>query len=277
MAEELFGWQILRQLFIDNGLSELADSIVEIAQEAGADAGSATITEALRKTDVYKTRFKANFDRLAAGKTVLSEGEYLYQERLYTETMKSYQAGGLATRENFASLIANDVSVTEVSERFSGAYNRVTKAVNSGDKALVDELRKLYPGITDNEIANSLLLGNEGAKYLTNKLDIADIKAAETEAGVKSSLGAERLAAEGINRGQARIGLNKVAEQKAGYEQASRMFGETSTQDLQKELEQENLLGQTSKRTKRLASQSRAQFSGQSGIASGSLGRKKQI
>lgn len=277
MAEELFGWQILRQLFIDNGLSELADSIVEIAQEAGADAGSATITEALRKTDVYKTRFKANFDRLAAGKTVLSEGEYLYQERLYTETMKSYQAGGLATRENFASLIANDVSVTEVSERFSGAYNRVTKAVNSGDKALVDELRKLYPGITDNEIANSLLLGNEGAKYLTNKLDIADIKAAETEAGVKSSLGAERLAAEGINRGQARIGLNKVTEQKAGYEQASRMFGETSTQDLQKELEQENLLGQTSKRTKRLASQSRAQFSGQSGIASGSLGRKKQI
>jgi hypothetical protein len=55
------------------------------------------------------------------------------------------------------------------------------------------------------------------------------------------------------------------------------MFGETSTQDLQKELEQENLLGQTSKRTKRLASQSRAQFGGQSGITSGSLGRKKQI
>lgn len=277
MAEELRGWQILRQLFIDNGLPELADVIVQIAQDAGADAGSATITEELRKTDVYKTRFKANFDRLAAGKNVLSEGEYLYQERQYTETMKSYQAGGLATRENFASLIANDVSVTEVSERFAGAYNRVTKAVNSDDKALVNELRKLYPGITDNEIANSLLLGNEGAKYLSNKLDIADIKAAETETGIKSSLGAERLAAEGLNRGQARIGLNKIAQQKTGYEQASRMFGETSTQDLQKELEQENILGQTSKRTKRLASQARAQFSGQSGITAGSLGRKKQI
>ena len=277
MAEELKGWQILRQLFIDNGLPELADSIVKIAQDAGADAGSAVITEELRKTDVYKTRFKGNFDRLAAGKNVLSEGEYLYQERQYTETMKSYQAGGLATRNNFASLIANDVSVAEVSERFAGAYTRVTKAVNSDDKALVDELRKLYPGITDNEIANSLLLGNEGAKYLSNKLDIADIKAAETETGIKSSIGAERLASEGISRGQARIGLSKVAEQKTGYEQASRMFGETSTQDLQKELESENLLGQTSKRTKRLASQSRAQFGGQSGITSGSLGRKKQI
>jgi acetyl-CoA acetyltransferase len=174
-------------------------------------------------------------------------------------------------------LIANDVSVAEVSERFAGAYTRVTKAVNSDDKALVDELRKLYPAITDNEIANSLLLGTEGAKYLSNKLDIADIKAAETETGIKSSFGAERLAAEGINRGQARIGLSKVAEKKSGYEQASRMFGETNTQDLQKELESENLLGQTSKRTKRLASQSRAQFGGQSGITSGSLGRKKQI
>ena len=277
MAEELRGWQILRQLFIDNGLPELADVIVQIAQDAGADAGSAAITEELRKTDVYKTRFKANFDRLAAGKNVLTEGEYLYQERQYRETMKSYQAGSLATRANFASLIANDVSVVEVSERFAGAYSRVTKAVNSDDKALVDELRKLYPAITDNEIANSLLLGTEGAKYLSSKLDIADIKAAETETGIKSSFGAERLAAEGINRGQARIGLSKVAEKKSGYEQASRMFGETNIQGLQKELESENLLGQTSKRTKRLASQSRAQFGGQSGITSGSLGRKKQI
>lgn len=277
MAEELKGWQVLRQLFIDNGLPELADVIVRIAQDAGADAGSAAITEELRKTDAYKTRFKANFDRLAAGKNVLSEGEYLYQERQYTETMKSYQAGGLATRENFASLIANDVSVAEVSERFAGAYTRVTKAVSSDDKALVDELRKLYPGITDNEIANSLLLGNEGAKYLSNKLDIADIKAAETETGVKSSIGADRLAAEGLSRQQARIGLSKVGQIKSGMEQSSRMFGETSTQDLQKELEQENLLGQTSKRTKRLASQSRAEFGGQSGITSGSLGRKKQV
>ena len=277
MAEELSGWQILRQLFIDNGLPELADVIVRIAQDSGADAGSATITEELRKTDVYKTRFKGNFDRLAAGKNVLSEGEYLYQERQYTETMKSYQAGGLSTRENFASLIASDVSVAEVSERFAGAYTRVTKAVSSDDKALVDELRKLYPGITDNEIANSLLLGNEGAKYLSNKLDIADIKAAETETGVKSSIGADRLATEGLSRQQARIGLSKVGQIKTGMEQSSRMFGETSTQDLQKELEQENLLGQTSKRTKRLASQSRAEFGGQSGITSGSLGRKKQV
>jgi hypothetical protein len=276
MAEDL-GWQILRDLFIQNGLTELADIIVNVAQDAGADAGSATIYEALRNTQVYKDRFKGNFARLDAGKTILSEAEYLYQEKQYEQTMLSYQAGGLATRDNFANLIAGDVSVTEVAERFSGAYSRVTKAVNSGDKALVDELRKLYPGVTDNEIANSLILGSEGSKYLNNKIDIADIRAAETEAGIKSTFGAERLAAEGLNRSQARVGLSRVAAAKGGLEQASSIFGETSAEGIQQELESENFLGIQSKRTKRLASQQRGQYSGQSGIKTGSLSKKAQV
>jgi len=142
---------------------------------------------------------------------------------------------------------------------------------------LLNELKKMYPGITNNELATSLLLGEEGSKYLNTKLNVAEIKAAETETGIKSTLGASFLEGQGINRAQARIGLSKTAEQKTGYEQASRMFGETSTEGLQQELEQENLLGQTSKRTKRLASQARAQFGGTSGITSGSLGKKKQI
>ena len=275
MAEEASGWQILRDLFIENGLDELADVIVELAQDAGPDAGSATITEALRGTQAYQDRFKGNFDRLAAGKTVISEGEYLRNEIEYEKVMKSYQAGGLANRNNFAQLIANDVSVDEVSERFAGAYTRVQNAVTSNDKALVSELRKLYPGITDNEIANSLLLGQEGAKYLKSKLDIADVRAAETETGVKSVLGAERLAAEGLSRENARLGLSKVGQMQSGLERASSLYGEATTEGLREELEQENLLGITSKRTKRLASQARAEFGGQSGIRQGSLGRKK--
>lgn len=276
MAEELSGWEILRQLFRDSGLPELADVITEIAQEEGVDAGS-IITEKLRQTDTYKQRFKGNTDRLAAGKSVLSEGEYLFQERQYTETMKAYQAGGLATRDNFASLIANDVSVKEVQDRFANAYTRVRNAVTSNDAPLVNELRKLYPGISDNEIANSLVLGSEGADYLKGKLDIADIKAAETETGVKSILGAERLAAEGLNRSQARVGLGRIASATTGLEQASRTFGEASAEGIQQELEQENLLGIQSKRVKRLASQQRGQFTGQSGIKSGSLGKKAQV
>ena len=270
------GWEELRQIFRDAGLPELADIITSIAQEEGVEADS-IITEKLRQTDTYKQRFQGNTNRLAAGKSVLTEGEYLFQERQYESTMKAYQAGGLATRSNFASFITNDVSPVELQQRFTNAYTRVRDAVNTNDKPLVDELRKLYPGITDNEIANSLLLGSEGSEYLKGKIDIAEIKAAETETGIQSTLGANFLQTQGIDRNKARIGLSRVGEQKTGLEQASRMFGETSTEGLQKELEQENLLGQTSKRTKRLASQARAQFGGQSSIKTGSLGRKTQV
>lgn len=270
------GWEDLRQIFIDSGLSELADVMTQLLQDYDAEDTNVIYNE-LRKTQTYQDRFKGNAARLAAGKPVLSESEYLYNEKMYEETMKAYQAGGLATRDNFASFISNDVSVTELQKRFSSAYTRVTNAVNSNDKPLVDELRKLYPGITDNEIANSLLLGKEGSDYLKNKIDIAEVKAAETETGVKSVLGADFLSSQGIDRGKARIGLSRVAEQQSGLEQSSRMFGENNVEGIQKELEQENLLGQTSKRTKRLASQARAQFGGQSGITQGSLGRKAQV
>jgi hypothetical protein len=276
MAEETSGWEDLKRIFKENNLGELADLIAQVAQDEGVDQSN-IIIEKVRGTRTYQDRFKGNADRMAAGLAVLNEGEYIQNELSYAKTMNAYQAGGLATQENFAKLIANDVSTDEVSARFSIAYDRVQKAVTSNDKPLVDELRKLYPGITDNEIANSLVLGSEGSQYLKNKLDVVDIRAAETETGIKSTFGAERLAAEGLSRSQARIGLSNVATQKAGIEQASRMFGETSTEGLQQELEQENLLGQTSKRTKRLASQARAQFSGQSGIRPGSLGKKAQI
>jgi hypothetical protein len=270
------GWEDLKQIFIDAGLPELANVITQLLQDYEATDTNIIYNE-LRKTQPYQDRFKGNAARLAAGKPVLSEAEYLYNEKMYEETMKAYQAGGLATRDNFATFISNDVSVVELQKRFSAAYTRVTNAVNTNDKPLVDELRKLYPGITDNEIANSLLLGKEGSDYLKGKIDIAEVKAAETETGIQSTLGAGFLASQGIDRSRARVGLSRVAEQKTGIEQASRMFGETSTKDLQKELEQENILGQTSKRTKRLASQARAQYSGQSGIKTGSLGRKTQV
>ena len=270
------GWDDLRQLFIDNGLPELADVITQSIQGNGID-NSNLIYEDLRRSEPYKVRFKGNFDRLAAGKSMLSEGAYIQQEKMYAETLTAYGAGSLAKRENYEKFISNDVSVSELNDRFDAAYTRVTKAVNSGDKALVDELKRMYPGVTDSELATSLLLGQEGSKFLNTKINVAEIKAAETETGVKSVLGADFLESEKLNRTQARIGLSRVAEKKTGIEQASGMFGETSTEGLQEELERENLLGQTSKRTKRLASQARAEFSGQSAIKTGSLGRKAQV
>jgi hypothetical protein len=262
-------------MFIDNGMPELADIITQSIQNNGID-NSNLVYEDLRNSETYKIRFKGNFDRLAAGKNFLSEATYIQQEISYGETLAAYGAGDLANRDNYAKFIANDVSVNELDNRFNLAYNRVSKAVNVGDKALVDELKKLYPGVTDSELATSLLLGKEGSKYLNTKINVAEINAAETTSGIKSALGAGFLESRGVGREAAAIGLKKTASQVSGYEEASRRFGEQSIEGIQQELESENILGQQSERAKRLASQARGQFGGQSGITSGSLKTKKQ-
>jgi hypothetical protein len=172
-------------------------------------------------------------------------------------------------------MIGGDISPIELNDRFDVSYERVTKATSGQDQALLDELKKMYPGVTNNELATSLILGREGSKFLDTRLNIAEVKAAETEVGITSVLGAESLS--NLSRSEARVGLSKVAAQKSGIEQASRAFGEVSTEGLQRELEQENLLGMQSKRTKRLASQARAEFTGTSGVKTGSLGRKAQV
>jgi hypothetical protein len=269
------GWEALKQLFRDNGMAELADTIADSLKENGENNDS-LVYEDLRKSDQYKTRFKGNFDRLAAGKNFLSEGTYIQQENSYASILGNNGAAGLANRDNYSKFIANDVSVDELENRFTLAYDRVTKAVNTQDKTLLDELRKMYPGINDNELATSLLLGKEGSKFLNNRINIAEIKASEAEVGIKSTIGAEALAGK-VGREGVKAGLEKTAAQKTGYENASKMFGEQDVEGIQNQLEQENILGITSRRTKRLASQARAQYSGQSGISTGSLSKKKQV
>jgi len=267
------GWEDLRQIFIDNGLGELAGIITELAQN-NLDAPT-VIYEELRRTDAYRTRFQGNFQRQAAGLRPLTEAEYLNQEEQYAKVLTAYSAGTLANRETYARMMAGDIDPVELNDRFTASYDRVTKAASGQDQALLDELKKMYPGVTNNELATSLILGREGSKFLDTRLNIAEVKAAETEVGIRSALGAESLS--NLSRSEARVGLSKVAAQKSGIEQASRAFGEVSTEGLQKELEQENLLGIQSKRTKRLASQARAEFSGTSAIKTGSLGRKAQV
>ena len=268
------GWDQLRQLFIANGMTELAQIIVDSMQNYGDNIS--LIYEDLRASQPYKDRFKGNFDRLATGKNFLNEATYLQQENMYADTMVKYGASSLASRDNYSKFIANDVSVDELEARFETAYNRVTKAVSAEDKTLLAELKKMYPGINDSELATSLLLGKEGSKFLNNRINVAEIKASETEVGIQSTIGAESLAGK-VSRETVKAGLEKTAAQKSGFESASRMFGEQSVEGIQNELEQENILGITSRRTKRLASQARAQFSGQSGISTSSLSRKKQV
>jgi len=254
------------------GLESLATRLTQLITQYGVDMKE-TIKSELRQTNEYKERFAGNDARRAAGIEVLTESEYLYNERAYNETLKAYGMGDLATRTNYAQFIGGDVSPVELQQRFSMAVEKVQKA----DPALKRQLNQMYPGISDTDLARSLLLGSEGSQFLKTRLGQAEILAEADTAGVTLQTSAAELEAQGVSRADAAKGLSRVAGKRSGIQQAQTMFGgNLSPDEIQKELEAENLLGQTSARTKRLASQARSQFSGSSGIAQGSLRRKSQ-
>jgi hypothetical protein len=256
------------------GLASLIPTVVGLITKYG-NGMPETINAELAQTEAYKKRFAGNEARKAANLPVLSESEYLYNELQYHQTLTAYGAGDLATADNFSKFIGGDVSPTELNNRFQTAVTKVNNAVASNDTALLDQLKQMYPTVQPNHLATAILMGNEGSEYLKNKFGVAEIKAAETETGVKSQLGAEFLQSQGLDRNQARQGLSAVNTQLAGSVANASIFGDSrNAQDIQTDLEKENLLGQQSKANKELASRARANFAGAAGATAQGLQRK---
>ena len=226
----------------------------------------------------YRSRFKGLLDLRERAKTTKVSylptiAEYAAAERANTELLQRYGLNNLANQKTLDALFAGDVSTTELEERIVTGYN----AIQNADTALKQQLAAEFPTLNNSDFLEALLSGPEGAKTLQQKVARAGIAAEAATAGITSQLGAEELRKSGVTREQARAGFQAVAQQKAGVEKAGRIFGDVEVGTLQTELEKEALLGQTSKRSKALASQARAQFGGSSGITTGSLGRKKQV
>jgi len=267
-------WDEVASKLTQYGLASLVPTVTNLIAKYGSDMPE-TINTELRESEAYKKRFAGNELRRKANLPVLSEGEYLYNELQYHQTLTAYGASDLATSDNYTKFIGGDISPTELSNRFDAAVTKINQAYAGNDKALLDELTKMYPGASREHLATSILLGSEGSQYLKNKFGVAEIKAAQTETGYKSQIGADYLQAQGIDRNQARQGFAQTANQMAGLESAANLFGDTRTaQERQTELEKENLLGQQSKRNKELASRARANFGGAAGVQSQSLQRK---
>lgn len=232
--------------------------------------------------DKFNQRFSGIFEldkRRDAGQSVYvpSIAEYMAGEEAYGRLVTKFGMANLNTADNYGKIVGNDVSIDEVTDRIADAMSRV----NSLDSATMNQLKVEFPSMTQIDLVQSIL-NKETPKDFQTRITRAEIGVEAKQAGIVSSLGTASLAAAGVDRTQARKGFQALAEYNrtvgTGIQQAQAMFGDnTSAANLQTELESEALLGQTSKRRKRLESQARAQFSGQTGIATGSLGRRKQI
>jgi hypothetical protein len=233
--------------------------------------------------DKFNQRFKGIFEldkKRDAGDTsvyVPKIAEYITGEEEYTRLMSRLGMSTLGTRENYGDLVAKDVSLDEVRDRVTDAYNRV----KSLDNQVLAGLKEQFPSLKQEDLVQAVLT-KETSGELENRITRSEIGVEAKQAGVTSLLGAQALQEKGVTRATARQGFQALADYQrnagAGIAQAQKMFGDTtSAAELQTELESEALLGQTSKTRKRLESQARSQFSGQSGITTGSLSRRRQV
>jgi hypothetical protein len=271
------------------GLGDLTGAITEAVQKGYSNDTIQLIMQDPSSKDplavAFQTRFSGNKARFAAGKTVLSPGEYLAAERTYSQVLQSYGVGTLAKKETMSGFIAGDISAAEVADRVGLAIDRVKNA----DPFTKAALAEYYPSLNQTDIVSALLDPAEGLPALKRKVQIAEIGGAAkiqglttglaTTSGLASgyqgvttgSLGAESLAQFGITQEEARKGYQAVAEIAPRAEFLSSISGGEDYTRL--EAEQEAFLGLASAKRKRLSltEQEQSRFAGQSGLSKSSL------
>jgi hypothetical protein len=162
----------------------------------------------MRQLNAYKARFAGNESRVKAGLNALSESEYLQQEDSYGQYLKSWGVPELGSRSQYASLIAGDVSATELNKRLDLAVTRVKKS----DPEIFKQLQNYY-GITESDMVKYVLKPGEMLPELQRKVTAAEIGTAAKAQGLDFGASrAEGLAAYGIDRTQAIAGYGSIGE-----------------------------------------------------------------
>ncbi len=226
----------------------------------------------LRNLPSYKARFAGNETRRKAGLNVLSEAEYLAQEKDYSETLRRYGQQRLANRAQFATLIGNDISNTELGSRVGIAVNRLSNT----NPAVLGQLRTYYPTITNSDIVAYFLSPEETLPELETKVATAEIGATAAQYGLQSDLSRiSELQRYGVDLARARQGYENIANILPRTELLSDIYKQAGINYNQTTAEQEEFKGLASARRARnqLSQLETAAFSGASGLGRTSLTR----
>jgi murein DD-endopeptidase MepM/ murein hydrolase activator NlpD len=257
---------VLEERFARYGLSSLATKIKELAIDGATEA---TISIQLAETEEYKTRFKANTERVKKGLTVLSPAEYLTLEDGYRQILRSYGLKQFDTDEYVSQFIANDVAPAELSTRVVTAVQRVQNA----DPAVSRTLRDYY-GVGQADLVGYVLDPTNQLQKIERQVAAAEIGTAARVQGLEAGVGvAEQLAAQGITAAQAQKGYATIADILPTAEKLSEIYGTTTGTYGQSQAEQEvfNSLASAQRARQRLTEREIAAFSGKSGLAKTSL------
>jgi hypothetical protein len=279
-AERLSAYNILKMEFDQYGLGSLVTDIKDLLIN---DTPTSEFGLRLRGTEAYRTRFKANEARIAAGLAALSPAEYVALEDQYQNIMRNYglpasyytkdQTGKQAGFEKF---IAGDVSATELEDRIATAQKRVLNA----NPEVSTALKAFYPDIQNGDILAYALDPSQGLENIKRKVTAAEIGGAAMAQGL--STGAERamqLAGYGVTKAQAQEGFQTIAGIVPRAQQLSGIYKQGQYGQTQAEQEVFGLAGaeEATRQRKKLTELERASFSGSSGAAQGALGRDRAL
>jgi hypothetical protein len=275
-AERQSAYDILLSEFTRYGLASLVEPLKGFIISG---ASPAELTIQLQNSDAYKKRFAANADRIAKGLSALSPAEYVAIEDQYQNIMRNYglpesyyAKDTMGTQAGFQTLLANDVSATELEERVLTAQDRVLKAAPEVSQAL----KAFYPDITNGDILAYTLDPQKGLDSIKRKVTAAEIGGAAIGQGLKTDVTrAEQLAAAGVTKQQAQEGYQTIAEVAPRGEMLSDIYKQSPYGQTQAEQEIFNLAGsaEAAKQRKKLTSLETAAFSGQAGV--GALARER--
>jgi hypothetical protein len=226
-------------------------------------------------TNRFSAMLKANKDAIEGGfeAPYSSISDYITAENEYRSRLLAVpEFKKYAKTDSIKKFIEGGNSVGEVEDRINNALF----AVKGADAGLKEQIKKFFPAANDEDLADALLTGTTDALSQKQRFGQAEILTEAATAGISLASDVSELQKRGVTREIAAKGLQQVARERTGIQQAARMFGgEAPTQS---ELEAEALgTGTESASAKRLRSQARAQFGGQTGITTGSLSRKKQV
>ena len=186
-----------------------------------ADKTLAQNTDALfgsvRNNPIYIERFKGNVARIKNGYVPLSEAQYIAQEQSYSTMLKNsgMPKGFYDTKDDFANLMANDISPAELSARIENGYKMVTNA----PPEVVNQLKMMVPDITDANLAAYFLDPAKSGTKIEQMARAANIAAQGKTAGGMQLTGtqAQSLAQAGITTQQAQAGFSQIGQQAGLY------------------------------------------------------------
>lgn len=248
------------------GLESLAASVLGFIQQGYS---SDTITVLLQNTDAYKQRFAANEVRRQKGLPVLSPAEYLATEQAYRQVMSAagLPPGYYDQTDDFKTLLGNDVSPTEVQQRVRVASD----LINNIDPNVRAAWGQWY---TTGDMVAYALDPERAATVLERQYTAASAAAYGREQGVSiSQQTAELIGASGVNDSSLRQGMGVVSSLAQSGQKLSSIYGGSYSEDdaAREVFTGDSVAGQ---KRRKLASQERATFGGNSGLTDKSLSRQ---